>query len=168
MRKLAHLTAAFAFFIAGAVMAQTVQLPRVTPFAEDADIQSKVKNECSKLGSQLSEFTVQFANQHGLVVKLVDSVDTAAEGRVLKLEITDAVSMGNAFIGHQKFTSIRGQLYENGEKVASFRGRRNSMGGAFAGYKGSCSVLGRTVKALGKDVAVWLKNPVDKAELGDY
>ena len=41
------------------------------------------------------------------------------------------------------------------------------MGGAFAGYKGSCSVLGRTVKAMGKDVAQWLKAPTDEAALGD-
>lgn len=86
---------------------------------------------------------------------------------MLQVEIVDAVSMGNAFIGHQKYARIEGTLYEDGRKVASFKGRRNSMGGAFAGYKGSCSVLGRTMKALGKDVADWLKNPTDGARLGD-
>ncbi len=75
--------------------------------------------------------------------------------------------MGNAFIGHQKYSASRGTLFENGEKIASFEARRQSMGGAFAGYKGSCSVLGRTVKAMGKDIAQWLKEPIDKAMLGD-
>jgi len=28
-------------------------------------------------------------------------------------------------------------------------------------------VLGRCVKALGKDIGVWLANPVDEAELGE-
>jgi hypothetical protein len=41
------------------------------------------------------------------------------------------------------------------------------MGGAFAGYKGSCSVLGRTIKAIGKDVAEWMKAPSKDAQLGD-
>ena len=98
---------------------------------------------------------------------LVDSIDTVAEGRVLKLELVEALTMGNAFIGHHKYTKVRGTLYENGAVVADFRGRTNSMGGFAIGYKGSCSVLGRTVKALSKDIAAWLKSPVDDARLGD-
>ena len=157
-----------AFFVAGPAMADAIKVIKDAPYAADAEIQKKVRNECVKLGSQLSEFTQQFAKEFGVDVALVDSIDTAGSGRVLQLEITDAVSMGNAFMGHQKFSSARGALYEDGKKIADFRARRNSMGGAFAGYKGSCSVLGRTVKAMGKDIAQWLKDPEDKAELGDY
>lgn len=149
-------------------LAQPVKMVSVVPYAENSEIQKKVRNECTKLGSQLSEFTQQFGKEFGVEVELVDAINTQGEGRVLYVEISDAVSMGNAFMGHQKYTSVRGTLYENGKKVADFRGRRNSMGGAFAGYKGSCSVLGRTVKVLGKDIAGWLKSPEDKAELGDY
>jgi len=157
-----------AFFVAGPAMADAIKVIKEAPYAADAEIQKKVRNECTKLGSQLSEFTQQFAKEFGVDVALVDSIDTAGSGRVLQLEITDAVSMGNAFMGHQKFSSARGALYEDGKKIADFRARRNSMGGAFAGYKGSCSVLGRTVKAMGKDIAQWLKDPEDKVELGDY
>ncbi len=85
----------------------------------------------------------------------------------MSAEITDAVSMGNPFLGHHKFTRVDGTLYESGRAVASFKGRRNSMGGAFGGFKGPCSVLGRTVKVLGQDIATWLKRPVDGARLGD-
>ncbi|MDT8409388.1 MAG: hypothetical protein RQ741_07295 [Wenzhouxiangellaceae bacterium] len=158
----------FVFFVAGSTVAQTVKVIKDAPYAADADIQKKVRNECVKLGSQLSEFTQQFGKEFGVDVALVDSLDTAGSGRVLQLEITDATSMGNAFMGHQKFSSARGTLYEDGKKVADFRARRNSMGGAFAGFKGSCSVLGRTVKAMGKDIALWLKDPEDKAELGNF
>lgn len=153
---------------AGSAFAQPVKMVNVVPYSENSEAQKKVRNECTKLGSQLAEFTRQFGKEFGVDVELVDSINPQGQGRVLHVEIHDAVSMGNAFTGHQKYTSIRGTLYEDGKKVADFRGRRNSMGGAFAGYKGSCSVLGRTVKALGKDVAVWLKDPEDKAELGDY
>src|SRR5690606_10992067 len=159
---------AAALFATSFALAQPVQIVSDVPYAEDAEIQKKVRNECTKLGTQLAEFTQQFGKEFDVEVNLVDAIDVAGKGRVLKMEITDAVSMGNAFMGHQKYSSARGTLYEDGKKVADFRARRNSMGGAFAGYKGSCSVLGRTMKAIGKDVALWLKDPEDKAELGDY
>jgi hypothetical protein len=137
------------------------------PYSADARVAQNIRNECTKLGTQLAQFTQQFGKKFDVEVQLTDTLDTAAKGRVLQLEITEAVSMGNAFIGHQKYATSRGTLFENGEKIASFEARRQSMGGAFAGYKGSCSVLGRTVKAMGKDIAQWLKEPTDKAMLGD-
>ncbi len=148
-------------------VAQPVRMAQNTPYADDAEISQKVRSECVKLGAQLPAYTREFGAESGVDIELVGTLDTAAPGRVLQVEIVDAVSMGNAFIGHQKYARIEGTLYEDGRKVASFKGRRNSMGGAFAGYKGSCSVLGRTMKALGKDVADWLKNPTDGARLGD-
>jgi hypothetical protein len=164
LRRSAFLLIAFA---AAPAFAQTVQVQSSIPYAEDAEIGNKVRNECTQLNTQLAEFTQEFGRENGIEVQLVETLDTAAEGRVLQMEIVDAVSMGNAFIGHQKYSRVRGVLFENGEQIADFRGRRNSMGGAFAGYKGSCSVLGRTVKALGKDIAQWLANPQDGAQLGD-
>ena len=150
-----------------AAVAAPVRMASHTPYGEDAEISSKVRSECAKLGEQLPAYTREFGAAFGVAVELVPAIDTAGPGRVLQVEIVDAVSMGNAFIGHQKYARIEGALYQDGEKIASFKGRRNSMGGAFAGYKGSCSVLGRTVKALGKDIAQWLANPQDGAQLGD-
>jgi hypothetical protein len=144
-----------------AAAAQTVQLQRPVPYAEDNDISDAIKTEC-QIGAQLADFVKQYSSTP---VEFSDA--PAASGRVLKLEIVDAVSMGNAFIGHQKYTKVKGTLFEDGTKVASFKGRRNSMGGAFAGFKGSCSVLGRTVEALGEDIASWLSAPKDGASLGD-
>lgn len=148
-------------------VAAPVSVANHTPFSEDADIQDKVRQECTRLNTQLPTFIQEFGKTSGVEVVLVDSIDTSAEGRVLKLELVEAVSMGNAFWGHQKYAKVNGTLFENGTRIADFRGRRNSMGGLAAGYKGSCSVLGRTVKALGKDIAAWLKSPQDGARLGD-
>lgn len=148
-------------------VAAPVAIAKQTPYSEDADVQPKVRESCTALNGQLPTFIEEFSKTSGVEVVLVDSIDIEAEGRVLKLELVEAVSMGNAFMGHHKYTKVRGTLFENGAVVADFRGRRNSMGGFAAGYKGSCSVLGRTVKALGKDIAVWLKSPVDDAQLGD-
>lgn len=148
-------------------MADTVRVASSAPYAEDAEIAHKIRSECVQLQTQLPAYTAQFGKEFGVSVALAEGVSPQDGGRVLELEIYEVVSMGNAFIGHQKYSKVRGTLFQDGAKVASFKGMRNSMGGAFGGYKGSCSVLGRTVKALGKDIAQWLVNPQDGAQLGD-
>ncbi|MBP6750825.1 MAG: hypothetical protein KA144_14405 [Xanthomonadaceae bacterium] len=159
--------AAFALLFAAEASAQALQVQRPVPYSEDGDIADNIKQEC-KIDEQLADFIQEYAKKNGTEVTFVSGpVDTAA-GRVLDVRITNAISMGNAFMGHQKGTTVAGTLYENGQKIASFKARRHSMGGAFAGYKGSCSVLGRTVKTIGEDIAGWLKAPTDGAKLGDH
>jgi hypothetical protein len=156
-----------AVLAAGGASAQTLQVQRPVPYSEDGDIADNIKQEC-KINEQLADFIQEYAKKNGIDVSFTDGpVDTGA-GRVLDVRITNAISMGNAFMGHQKGTTVAGTLYENGQKIASFKARRHSMGGAFAGYKGSCSVLGRTVKTIGEDIAGWLKAPTDGAKLGDH
>ena len=146
--------------------AQEISMAKLTKYESDNDIPLKIINECTSLGTKLSKFTQSYAKKKGIQINLVDSVSTSS-GKTLKVEISDAVSAGNAFIGHSKYVAIKGSLWENGKKIGSFRGRRSSGGGAFGGYKGSCSVLGRCVKTLGKDIAGWLANPVDGARIGE-
>lgn len=143
-----------------------VKMHSIVPFAKDNMIASNILNEC-KIGEQLSEFVATFSKDKNVEVQRVPNVSSTDAGQVLMIEITNAVSEGNAFIGHRKFTQIKGSLFRDGAEVSSFVGARNSMGGAFAGFKGSCSVLGRTVEALGGDIARWLTNPVKNGRLGD-
>ena len=150
-----------AAFSAAPAFAQEVKLASNVPFTEDNEISDAIKAECS-LGTKLADSI----KRNGPSVVLVDAADTA-QGRVLQLEIVDSVNMGNAFMGRQTYTKIKGSLWQDGAKVASFKARRNSMGGAFAGFKGACAVLGRTVDKLGEDVGGWLKSPKDGAALGD-
>jgi hypothetical protein len=147
--------------------AEGVRMARATPYAEDAEVARKIRQECVKLTDQLPAYTREFGAAFGVDIDLVDEVSSEDAGPVLVLEIDEAVSQGNAFIGHRKYSQVSGTLYRDGDRVAGFKAMRGSMGGAFAGYKGSCSVLGRTMKALGKDIAQWLKQPDDEAELGD-
>ncbi len=147
--------------------ADTITMAKPVPFADDAMIAGKIKKECD-IQNQLAAYTEEYAREdQKLSVTFADSVQTDSPGMVLDVQIKDAVSAGNPFIGHRKSTLVAGKLYRDGEVIGSFVGRRNSMGGAFAGYKGSCSVLGRTVKALGQDIAKWLKSPTMDAQLGD-
>jgi hypothetical protein len=148
------------------VFADSIKVARSIPYAEDAEIAGKIRREC-QIQTQLADFIKEFGAKAGHDIQLVENVDPAGEGKVLVVEIRDAISEGNAFLGHRKRTSARGKLYENGEEIASFKAARNSMGGAFAGYKGSCSVLGRTVKVMGEDIAKWLSAPRMDAMLGD-
>lgn len=143
-----------------------IKIMSVIPYAKGSKVSTSIKNEC-KIQSQLSEFIQSYAAGEGVGVLRKNKVSKKAKGKVLVVKITEAVSSGNAFIGHRKFSSIAGTLYKNGKKGDSFTATRISGGGAWAGFKGSCSVLGRTVKALGSDVTRWLKNPVDGAHLGD-
>lgn len=132
-------------------------------FAKENRIAANIKNEC-KLVDQLRDFIV--AGSGGTVAAGSGEANTK-QGSVLVVEITESVSQGNAFMGHRKYTAIQGKLYQGGAVLGNFDASRNSMGGAFANYKGSCAVLGRTVKALAQDVNGWLKAPTKDAALGD-
>lgn len=143
-----------------------VSVPAVVPYAPDAVIAGAVKREC-QLGEKLSGFIKEYAQDQGVAVTQVEQTSASSAGRVLVIEIADAQADGNAFIGHHKFSTVKGRLYQDGTEIGNFIGRRNSMGGAFGGFKGNCSVLGRTVKALGEDIAGWLTRPGKDGLLGD-
>jgi hypothetical protein len=162
MLKSAFLLVALA--ASSAASAATVHVPNPVPYDEDADIAGNIKREC-RINEQLAEYIRQFAPAGTTIEFYADA--PPADGKVLDIVIRDAVSSGNAFIGHRKYVTVRGKLRDGEQVTASFKGRRDSMGGAFAGYKGSCSVLGRTVKALGKDIGEWLASPSMDADLGD-
>lgn len=143
-----------------------IKIHKVIPFQKGIPIAANIKNEC-KLQGQLSDFITAYSVGEGVGVIQKRKVSKRSKGKTLIVKITNAVSSGNAFIGHRKFTSIKGTLYNNGKKKGSFTAARISGGGAFGGFKGSCDVLGRTVKILGSDVSKWLKKPVNGAHLGD-
>lgn len=146
--------------------ADAVHVQRPVPFNEDAEVPGAVRREC-KLDEQLADFLAQYAREKGITVEFAPQVTATSPGQSLVMEISDVVSDGNAFLGHHKSVTVKGKLYRDGKLAGSFKGRRNSMGGAFGGFKGSCSVLGRSVKVLGEDIAGWLAAPREDALLGD-
>ncbi|MFK7913332.1 MAG: hypothetical protein AB8B93_05415 [Pseudomonadales bacterium] len=145
------------FTISAPVAAEPFRVQGTIPYAEDNRIARNITSECTELGVKLSDFLVKFAKKKGIEVKQVGELNPADAGRNLVIEITDAVSRGNAFIGHQKYMEARAELFVDGESKGEQFYHRDSMGGFGAGYKSSCSVLGRTSKALGKDFSVWLQ-----------
>ena len=140
-----------------------IKVLRSVGFAEGAFVRPAVQSEC-QLNDRLPQWVQEYALKNGIEIELVDALP--ATGRVLELEIADAIETGNAWTGRQKGLVIQGRLLEDGELVGSFRGRRMTSGGFFGGYKGACAFFGRCAKALGRDVADWLQSPSKGASIG--
>ncbi|MDG2527092.1 hypothetical protein P6166_17200 [Stenotrophomonas sp. HITSZ_GD] len=155
-----------AVLAAGSAQAAPVSMLNPVPYADGSIIAGKIKSEC-KIEVQLAEAIKREAAAVGREVAFVPAPLSDVPGEALKLEIADAVSDGNAWIGHHKSVTVRGALLRDGAQVATFVARRNSRGGMWGAYKGSCSVLDRTVNAVGEDIAAWLAAPKDGATLGD-
>ena len=134
-----------------------IKIPSNTPYGAGA-VADNVKNDCTDLGTKLSDFTASFGKEKGIEIKKVDSLTKDSEGNTLVMEITNVHSGGNAFLGHKKSVTLKAALYKGGTLIDSVERSRTSGGGIGGGFKSSCAVLGRTVKTLGADVAVWLKN----------
>jgi len=73
---------------------------------------------------------------------------------------------GGAFSG-PKWMSVRGALHENGKVIGSFCAKRINGGGPFGQFKGTCAIVGRSAKVIGRDIAGWLEKPTQDAKLGD-
>jgi hypothetical protein len=152
------------FALPGAAAAgESIKMLRSSGFAEGAFVRPAVKTEC-RLEERLPQSIQAYARKNGIEIEFVDKLPS--RGRVLELEIADAIEAGNAWTGRQKGLVIQGRLVENGAAVGNFRGRRMTTGGFFGGYKGTCSFLGRCAKVLGRDVADWLRSPGKDSSIG--
>lgn len=165
MRHPIRAAAAVLLCCASPAFAATVHVQDPVPFSDSAYIADNIKTEC-RMGAQLATALGSNAGKFGNTIEF--SGEPGERGRVLKLELVEAQSAGNAFSGHFKSATVRGVLLDDGQKVATVTARRVSRGGAFGGFKGSCDVLERVVTAIGGDLAEWLANPTDNAKLGDF
>ncbi len=145
--------AVLASFLATAAGAET-QVLNTLPFA--VDVREAVRSEC-KLQTLLPEF-IETA---GADIKLVGSF--SGNGRRLELKITEVHAPGGGAFSGPKWIEVVGTLRGDG-KPKTFRAKRLSTG---LTMRGTCSILARAAKATGLDIAAWLKDPKDGAELGD-
>jgi hypothetical protein len=134
-------------------------------FAKSAIVPTPVQTDC-QLPEKLASFIESYAPK-----KRFDAVqisDRGGSGKVLVVEITDLIGTGGGAWSGSKAVTISGKLMEGDNTIGSFRGRRTSGGGFGAGFKGTCSILGRCVKALGKDIGAWLKAPSTDSRIGEF
>lgn len=153
--------------VSAAAAKNPVVVSSVVPYAKDAPIPPAVQKECL-IGNQLPEFIESYASGYDMAVNPTNGpLGKVKKGRVLDMEIINVHGTGGGAWTGAKSVTVKGTLRENGKVVGTFEGSRYSGGGAFGGYKGTCSILGRCVKALGKDIATWLQAPTMNAQLGD-
>jgi hypothetical protein len=125
-------------------------------YAADSSVPENIKTECTLPAAQ-AESVLTALNAAGITAQAAPTGAVPAKGRFLKLEITSAVSAGNAFLGHRKQVTTAAHLFVNGKEIAQTTKTRDSGGGAFGGYKGACAVLHRCTNTLGKDITEWVK-----------
>jgi hypothetical protein len=148
-------------------MAAAITVAKRTPYGNDSRVPDKVRKECV-IDKQLPEFIETYAGKNNIAVVQTDgAVSSKGKGKVLVVEFSDVMGSAGGVFSGAKAVSVEGVLYENGKKIGSFKGRRTSGGGAVFGYKGTCSILGRCVKALGKDISDWMVKPTMNARLGE-
>lgn len=143
---------------------KTIYIKTMVPYAPYSRVQANIKQECT-LPDALSKDIAKYAAEQGLNVVAKNNIK--ANEYELQVQIENAVSAGNAAIGHSKFVVISGAIVKGNTKYYSFDAARLSGGGYFGAYRSSCSVLGGIARRLGKDTALWLSNPYDGAQLGD-
>ena len=128
-------------------------------------IAQNIKSEC-RIDSQVMTWIKKYSAKKNIDV-IIDGKPKEND-TVLKIDIIDAMSAGNAAVGHNKYVVISGKLYEGKKLKSSFKAARRSGGGYFVGaYRSSCSVLGSCAKTLGRDTSSWLVNPVNNEKIGD-
>ena len=143
---------------------KTIYIKHFIEYAPNSRVASNIKKECT-LPKALVNSIVKDSQNQGINIKFKNHIKR--NELKLNIQIQEAVSRGNAFVGHNKFVVISGFISKGKTKYYSFDAARLSGGGYFGAYRSSCSVLGRIAKALGKDVSIWLSNPYDGAMLGD-
>lgn len=134
-------------------------------FKKDAYIREAVKKECNLTG-KLTQFIEQnAADQYAQII--VNSTSRSSNTQILSIQIEHVQGGGGGAWSGGKSVLISGSLSKRGKVIGDFKARRYSGGGMFGAYKGTCAILGRCVKTLGRDIAQWLENPTHKAVLGD-
>lgn len=148
------------------VAAGSITIAKQAPFAQQLSVPDAVRKECN-LPTRVSEFVKDYAGKNYDKVVLADRVSAGTPGQALSMKIIGLSGAGGGAWSGAKHVTVEGTLWENGKVKGTFTATRYSGGGAFGGYKGTCSILGRCVKAIGKDVSEWLLAPNMRAKLGD-
>jgi hypothetical protein len=143
-----------------------ITIPAIVNYADEATVPPAVRNEC-KLETELASWIKTYADELHVPVTVAISGSAKPTGRVLKVKISNVLGSGGGAYSGAKSVQVKGELREGDKVIGTFIGSRASGGGMFAGFKGTCSIMGRDVKVLGKDIVLWLKNPTMDARLGN-
>jgi hypothetical protein len=148
--------------LAATAGAETITISAATPYSENSGVSANVRKECG-LDVRLPAYIESEAKRGLEIVLTKDSLDDAA-GKVLDLTITHVFAPGGGGYSGAKNVAVQGELREQGRVIGSFKATRRAL---FGMTPGTCSMLKRVAKALGEDIAGWLREPTLDATLGD-
>lgn len=141
-----------------------LNIQSVTFTKDTKAVNGKVRLEC-KLIEKTKKYLVAYGKKHFEPVT-TESKAVAGAYNISAVIVGTVGAPGGALSG-RKGATIKGTVTKNGKKVGSFEAFRSSGGGFGFGYKGTCSLLGKSVKRLGRDIAEWARSPAPGAKLGE-
>lgn len=130
--------------------------------AKDSGISAEMLADCP-LQQDFAEVLQRALSKQGGT--LANGNVPTAKGRSLKVELVDFAMDGNGFIGRRQYYKLRGTLYQDGKKVASFTDRAQFQGGGFAT---ACHEVRMSLRAEAYYIGKWVKNPVDGQEIKHF
>ena len=144
----------------------TLNLQKTASFDRNLQMPDAIRTGC-QLDTKVIDFIESSAGADFDRIALVDEATSATGGKTLAVTITGlSGESGGAWSGPKHLT-IAGTLWKDGRVVGTFTAHRVTSGGIGGAYRGTCSLLARCARALGKDVAAWLRNPTMDAKLGE-
>lgn len=157
---------ALAFVMALPAVAQATDDPLYLdsklPVADDAGFSRELLADCP----MQEEFALTLQrNLARAGATFAQSTVPVPKGRSLRVELVDASISGNGFIGHQQYMRLRGTLYQDGNKVASFSDRAQFQD---QGFTTACFEIRAALKAEAYYIGRWVRNPVDRQELKHF
>lgn len=133
--------------------------------AKNAGISEALLAECP-FPEDFSKTLLRALRKQGGTV--ADGPVPTPKGRSLHVELADLSIGGNGFIGHQQFMRLRGTLYQDGRKVASFNDRALFQSGGAPIVTTACYDVRIALRAEAHYIGKWVKNPVDGQELKHF
>jgi hypothetical protein len=149
IRTTAVLLLALGLAIAPAAAFASIRVPSKIDYASGATVRPEVRAQCDLQ-----------ALIPAAVADASSNIELVSSGANVRLEITAVHAPGGWVFSGPKWVQVSGSM---GGK--SFRAKRYSAFDPFAG--GTCGILGKIARVLGRDIAAWLENPTDNAEIGD-
>ena len=156
------LTALLVVLPASTFAAEPLYIAPKLAVASDSGISNEMLTDCP-LQQDFAEVLQRALRKQGGT--FADGNIPTAKGRSLKVELVDFAMDGNGFVGRRQYYKLKGTLYQDGKKVASFTDRAQFQGGGFAT---ACHEVRMSLRAEAYYIGKWVKNPVDGQELKHF
>lgn len=135
---------------------ESLVIQRTAYYKTSAKVGDKIRDECG-LEQVVPKNIKSYARGDYDSIYLSDSLSDSTPAKVLVMKIVNAQGLGGGRYSGPKSLTIEGTLSQNGTVLGTFVVHRGTMGGFGGGGSGTCSLLHRCAKKIGKDVGSWLE-----------